>query len=123
MHHLLYRGGKTIVGREPLLVPHGPRTGIHDNPQDHVHFTDFYVGITIDFWVRACQHTQNGYQRMFVVYRTTRPPHATSNLEVTTIRHFQDQPVIRTMSNHTLTNRNTKGGEVSLQEFLYLIFK
>jgi hypothetical protein len=121
--HLLYRGGKTIVGREPLLGPHGPHAEIHDNPQDHVQFSDFYVGITTDFWVRACQHSQNMYRRMYVVYRTLRPPQATGNLEVATIRHFQAQPRIHTMNGHNLENRNTRGGDLSFEEYLYLIFR
>jgi hypothetical protein len=122
IYHLLYREGKTIVGREPLLMPQGPRTAIKDNSNDPVNFTAFYVGITTNFWARACQHTQNGYKRMYVVHRSQHPLQTISNLEVATIRHFQDRPQIPTMSNKTLINRNTRAGELHFEEYLYLTF-
>jgi hypothetical protein len=98
------------VGREPLLMPQGPRTGIKDNPNDPVHLIAFYVGITTNFWVRACQHTQNGYKRMYVVHRSIHPAQTTGNLKIATMRHFQDRTQIPTMSNKTLINRNTRAG-------------
>jgi hypothetical protein len=61
---MMYREGKTITGRGPMLMPQGPRTGIKDNPNDPVNFTASYVAITTNLWVRACQHAQNGYKRM-----------------------------------------------------------
>jgi hypothetical protein len=123
IYHLLYREGKSIVGKEPLLMPQGLRTGIKDNPNDPVNFTAFYIGITTDFWVRACQHYQKGYKRMYVVYRSILPPQTASNLEILTIRHFIGQPHIPAINNKTLINDNKRAGELDAQEYLYLIFK
>lgn len=126
IYHLIYRAGKTIVGQEPLFMPNNAqsRAAINDNPQDTVNFTRFYVGITTNFWQRACQHDQNRHgRRMYVVYRTTRSRQDTGNLERATISHFLEHPPIPTMHNRMLTNYNTQGGELVDQEFLYVLFR
>jgi hypothetical protein len=59
---------------------------------------------------------------MYVVHRSLHPLRTISNLEVATVRHFQDRPRIPTMSNKILINRNARAGELHFEEYLHLTF-
>ena len=102
IYHLLYRRGKSIAKKEALLRPHaqkwapknGPDTKLsdmsyNDNPADPATFSSYYVGITKDFWQRACQHAQRDkLKRMYLIYWVNLPDHSINNLENSIIKYL-----------------------------------
>ncbi|MCK5232867.1 MAG: hypothetical protein KAR13_21520 [Desulfobulbaceae bacterium] len=135
IYHLLYRRGKSIAKKE-LLRPHAqkwapknsPDTKLsdksyNDNPADPATFSSYYVGITTDFWQRACQHAQKDkLQRMYLIYQSHQPIQSTANLENSTIKHLMGKRDIPTMDGVKLVNLNRSSEKIKRFEFLYLMF-